>query len=51
LLAHDQWFSLGTLASSTTKTGCPDIAEILQTKQQWDWTKSYDNLWTVKVIN
>jgi hypothetical protein len=29
LLAHDQWFSLGTLASSTTKTGCPDIAEIL----------------------
>jgi hypothetical protein len=29
LLAHDQWFSLGTPASSTTKTGRHDIAEIL----------------------
>jgi hypothetical protein len=29
LLAHDWWFSLGTLASSTTKTGRHDIAEIL----------------------
>jgi ribosome biogenesis SPOUT family RNA methylase Rps3 len=29
LLAHGQWFSLGTPASSTTKTGCHDIAEIL----------------------
>jgi hypothetical protein len=29
LLAHGQWFSLGTLASSTTKTGRHDIAEIL----------------------
>jgi hypothetical protein len=29
LLAHGQWFSLGTSASSTTKTGCHDIAEIL----------------------
>ena len=29
LLAHGQWFSPGTLASSTTKTGRPDIAEIL----------------------
>jgi hypothetical protein len=27
LLAHGQWFSLGTPASSTTKTGCHDIAE------------------------
>jgi hypothetical protein len=27
LLAHGQWFSPGTLASSTTKTGCHDIAE------------------------
>ena len=27
LLAHDRWFSLGTPASSTTKTGCQDIAE------------------------
>ena len=29
LLAHGQWFSLGTKASSTTKTGRHDIAEIL----------------------
>jgi hypothetical protein len=28
LLAHGQWFSLGTPASSTTKTGRHDIAEI-----------------------
>ena len=29
LLAHDLWFSPGTQASSTTKTGRHDIAEIL----------------------
>jgi hypothetical protein len=29
LLAHGQLFSPGTLASSTTKTGCHNIAEIL----------------------
>jgi hypothetical protein len=29
LLAHGQWFSQGTLASSTAKTGRHDIAEIL----------------------
>jgi hypothetical protein len=29
LLSHGQWFSLGTPASSTTKTGRHDIAEIL----------------------
>jgi hypothetical protein len=29
LLAHSRWFSPGTLASSTTKTGRHDIAEIL----------------------
>ena len=39
LLAHDRWFSLGTPASSTTKTGRHDIAEIvlkvaLNTKNQ-----------------
>jgi hypothetical protein len=28
-LGHDWWFSLGNLASSTTKTGRHDIAEIL----------------------
>jgi len=27
LLAHDWWFSPGTPAFSTTKTGCQDIAE------------------------
>jgi hypothetical protein len=29
LLARDQWFSPGTPASSATKTGHHDIAEIL----------------------
>jgi hypothetical protein len=29
LLAHGLWFSPGTPASSTTKNGCHDIAEIL----------------------
>jgi hypothetical protein len=29
LLAHGWWFSPGTPASSTTKTGCHDIADIL----------------------
>jgi hypothetical protein len=29
LLAHGQWFSPGTPASSTTKSGHHDIAEIL----------------------
>jgi hypothetical protein len=29
LLAHGRWFSLGTPASSTTKTGRHDVAEIL----------------------
>jgi hypothetical protein len=29
LLAHGWWFSKGTLASSTTKTGRHDVAEIL----------------------
>jgi hypothetical protein len=27
LFAHGRWFSPGTPASSTTKTGCHDIAE------------------------
>jgi hypothetical protein len=31
LLAHGQWFSPGTPAYSTTKTGRHDIAEILRT--------------------
>jgi hypothetical protein len=29
LLAHGRWFSPGTPASSTTKTGCHDIVEVL----------------------
>jgi len=29
LLVHGRWFSSGTPASSTTNTGCHDIAEIL----------------------
>jgi hypothetical protein len=29
VLAHGRWFSPGTPASSTTKTGCHDIAKIL----------------------
>jgi hypothetical protein len=29
LLAHGRWFSPGTAASSTTKTGRHEIAEIL----------------------
>jgi hypothetical protein len=29
LLAHGRWFSPGTMASSTTKTGRHDIAELL----------------------
>ena len=29
LLDHVRWFSPGTPASSTNKTGCHDIAEIL----------------------
>jgi hypothetical protein len=29
LLAHGWWFSPGTPASSTTKTSCHDIAELI----------------------
>jgi len=32
LFAHDRWFSSGTPASSTTKTGRHDIAEIVLKK-------------------
>jgi len=46
LLAHGRWFSLGTPASSTTKTGRYDIAEILlkvalNTKDQINSNQSY----------
>ena len=44
MLAHGRWFSPGTSASSTTKTGRHDIAEILlkvalNTKNQIKSTK------------
>jgi hypothetical protein len=44
LLAHSWWFSKGTLATSTTKTGRHDVAEILlkvalSTKNQIKSTK------------
>jgi hypothetical protein len=46
MLAHGQWFSLGTPASSTTKTGRHDIAKILlkvalNTKNQSICEQSY----------
>jgi hypothetical protein len=46
LLAHGRWFSQGTLASSTTKTGRHDIAEILlkvalNTKNQINQIKQF----------
>jgi len=56
LLAHGQWFSLGTPASSTTKTGHHDIAEIflkvvLNTINQITCiSKFYYNRYQLKVI-
>jgi hypothetical protein len=59
LLAHGPWFSPGIPASSTTKTGRHDIAEILQkvalestwicllnrSTDQWpEGSKGYDNI-------
>jgi hypothetical protein len=43
LLAHGRWFSPGTLASSTTKTGQNDIAEsdVKYNKSNHDQIKSY----------
>jgi hypothetical protein len=35
LLTHGRWFSPGTPASSTTKTGRHDLAEILPDLIQW----------------
>jgi hypothetical protein len=45
LLAHGRWFSPGTPASSTTKTGRHDIAEILlkvAVKRQKSMNQSYN---------
>ena len=44
LLAHGWWFSPGTPASSTTKTGRHDIAEILL-KVALSTIKSKTNQW------
>jgi hypothetical protein len=49
LLAHGRWFSPGTPASSTTKTGRHDIAEILlkvalNTKNQSNQINLYMNI-------
>jgi hypothetical protein len=42
LLAHGRWFSLGTPASSTIKTGRHDIAKIC-----WQFTKPGANPWRI----
>jgi hypothetical protein len=52
LFAHGRWFSPGTPASSTSKTGCHDMAEILlkvalNTKKNNQW---YKNDTTVTLI-
>jgi hypothetical protein len=44
LLAHGRWFSPGTLASSSTKAGRHDIAEILRLKVALKQQKSIKNL-------
>jgi hypothetical protein len=49
LLAHDQWFSPGTLASSTTKTGRHDIAEILEFAESGIKTSNQINFVHVKL--
>jgi hypothetical protein len=57
LLTHGQWFSPGTPASSTTKTGRRDIAEILlkvalskKSKKEINQLKSSDiSIFTVLV--
>jgi hypothetical protein len=56
LLAHGWWFSTGTPASSTTKTGRHDVAEILlkvvlNTKYQIKSDQSdYHLLWTEEIF-
>jgi hypothetical protein len=54
LLAHGQWFSPSTPASSTTKIGGHEIAEILQkvalkSKYQIKYMYSFE-YWSVPVI-
>jgi hypothetical protein len=55
LLAHGRWFSPGTPASSTTKTGRHDIVEILlkvalNTINQSNQPKSNRNMVEIRVI-
>ena len=51
LLAHGRWFSLGTPASSTTKTGYHDIAEILlKVALRHQKSKSINKKWRVKLV-
>jgi hypothetical protein len=45
LLAHGRWFSPGTPASSTTKTGRHDIAEILLKVALKTKIQSINQLW------
>jgi hypothetical protein len=52
LLAHGRWFSPGTSASSTTKTGRHDIVEILlkvalNTKNQSSCNSNYYTIMTM----
>jgi hypothetical protein len=52
LLAQGRWFSPGTPAYSTTKTGRPDIAEILlkvvlNTKNQANPLTAFDYLFGI----
>jgi hypothetical protein len=58
LLAHGRWFSPGTPASSTTKTGRHDIAEILlkvalntknKIKSKYSWRGELDTTLCDKV--
>ena len=52
LLAHGRWFSPGTLASSTTKTGRHDIAEILlKVALKHKKIKSNHNLMTMLIVS
>ena len=50
LLAHGRWFSPGTPASSTTKTGRHDIAEILL-KVALKHQKINQENWNIHQIN
>jgi hypothetical protein len=50
-LAQGQWFSPGTPASSTTKTGCHDIHVINDIDQSDDIFSSYLSFPAIQVFN